>query len=555
MKKILTTALAASLLTITCAATVRSDRTDLARGMDVFGAIVKQLQMHYVDSIDAKKSINTAIEYMLDEIDPYTVYYPSDQEEQFTMLSTGEYGGIGCIITKGRDGSVRFTEPYENTPSQRAGVLPGDVILEIDTAVITPKWDVSAVSDRLRGPAGTTVRVKVRRPYATGADSIRHITMERAKIVTPAVTYYGTTGADDKVGYISLSSFTDKAAAEVRDALSDLITTHGITSVVLDLQGNPGGLLESAVQIVGLFVDKGTEVVRMRGRDNLSERVYKTTRKPLAPDMPLAVLIDEGSASSAEIVAGSLQDLDRGVVVGRRSFGKGLVQNSVSLPYDGVLKLTVAKYYIPSGRLIQAIDYSHRNPDGSVARMPDSLTTVYNTIHGRPVRDGGGITPDVTVEAQAVNRLLYNVSRDNWANDFATLYASRHDSIGRPRDFVVTDSLFEEFKRFIDPTAFNYDRSSEQILDNLREAVKIEGYTSDQVSAAIDTLATLLRHDLAHDLDVNREQLNQLISDPIVRRYYYQRGGVENAMRYNESLRQAVKVLQEPAEYRKLLRP
>lgn len=551
MKKIVTVCLLALAGVTGMSAATRSNKTEVARNLDIFNALVKELQLNYVDTIDAKKSINTAIFYMLDEIDPYTEYYSSDDQEQFNMLSTGEYGGIGCVITKGRDGRIYFAEPYEGTPSQRAGVRGGDVILQIDSDTLSTKWDVARTSEKLRGPAGTVVKVRAMRPYV--ADSIVTFEIERAKIVNPAVTYYGTAGTDGKTGYIALSAFTDKAAGEVRDALVDLMENHGVTSLVLDLRGNPGGLLESAVQIAGLFVPKGTEIVRTRGRGALSERVYKTIRKPVAPDMPLAVLIDGGSASSSEIVAGSLQDLDRAVIVGARSFGKGLVQSSRTLPFDGVLKLTTAKYYIPSGRLIQAIDYSRRNEDGSVARMPDSLTTVYNTVHGRPVRDGGGITPDVVVESPKINRLLYNIRRDNWDNDFATMYAASHDSIPAATEFVVTDSIFAGFKRFIDPDKFAYDRACDSILKQLREAVEVEGYKTPEVDGQIDALETMLHHDLEHDLDVNREILNELISDAIVRRYYYQKGAVANSMRYNKALHQALKLLENREEYCRII--
>ncbi|MDE6229932.1 MAG: S41 family peptidase, partial [Muribaculaceae bacterium] len=404
MKKIFIPLIAG--VALVAGAETRSSKADISRGIDIFSSVFREVQLNYVDTLDAKKAINTAITYMLDEIDPYTEYYSSDDTEDLAQLSTGEYGGVGSVINKARDGRVRFSEPYENTPSWRAGARAGDVILQIDTVKITPDFTVARVSELLRGTAGTTINVTVSRPY--DPDSIKVLTIERDKIHNPEVPYYGTVGPDGKVGYIILNSFTEKAPQAVGEALADL-QGRGITSLVLDLQSNPGGLLESAVEIVGLFVDKGTEVVRTRGRDPRNERIYKTTRKPVAPDLPLAVLINGGSASSAEIVAGSLQDLDRAVIVGQRSFGKGLVQSSRPLPYDGAVKLTVAKYYIPSGRLIQAIDYSRRNPDGSVARTPDSLTTVYPTLHGRQVRDGGGITPDLRVEPIKSNRLLYTV--------------------------------------------------------------------------------------------------------------------------------------------------
>lgn len=553
MKRILMPLAAATLVigAATVAAETRSSKTDISRSLDIFTSLFREVQMNYVDTLDAKKAINTAIVYMLDEIDPYTEYYSSDDTDDLAQLSTGEYGGVGSIINKGRDGRVRFSEPYENTPSWKAGVRAGDVILQIDSTEITRDFAVSKVSEMLRGTAGTSLQVKICRPYA--ADSIKTMTIEREKIHNPEVPYYGVTGADGKVGYIALNSFTEKAPREVGDALRDLIDNHGITSLVLDLQSNPGGLLESAVEIVGLFVDKGTEVVRTRGRDPRSERVYKTTRKPMAPTLPLAVLINGGSASSAEIVAGSLQDLDRAVIVGERSFGKGLVQSSRPLPYDGAVKLTVAKYYIPSGRLIQAIDYSRRNPDGSVARTPDSLTTVYHTLHGREVRDGGGITPDRKVNPMKSNRLLYTVQAEGWDIDFANRFVSLHDSIGNPAEFEVTDSVFNEFKSFLTPGEFKYDKAYEAFLKTLRESLESEGYLTDTVKSHVDGLEAILKRDLSDDLDMNRRALSMLLTDAIVPRYGFRRAAIAAGLRFNDPLQSAIEILSDPAEYKAIL--
>ena len=550
MKKIFIPLIAG--VALVAGAETRSSKADISRGIDIFSSVFREVQLNYVDTLDAKKAINTAITYMLDEIDPYTEYYSSDDTEDLAQLSTGEYGGVGSVINKSRDGRVRFSEPYENTPSWRAGARAGDVILQIDTVKITPDFTVARVSELLRGTAGTTINVTVSRPY--DPDSIKVLTIERDKIHNPEVPYYGTVGPDGKVGYILLNSFTEKAPQAVGEALADL-QGRGITSLVLDLQSNPGGLLESAVEIVGLFVDKGTEVVRTRGRDPRNERIYKTTRKPVAPDLPLAVLINGGSASSAEIVAGSLQDLDRAVIVGQRSFGKGLVQSSRPLPYDGAVKLTVAKYYIPSGRLIQAIDYSRRNPDGSVARTPDSLTTVYPTLHGRQVRDGGGITPDLQVEPIKSNRLLYTVQSGGWDIDFANLFASRNPEIGDPEKFVVTDSVFAEFKAFINPDEFKYDKAYEAYMKTLRESLESEGYLTDTVSNYITGLEQLLRRDLGEDLDHNRRELNYLLIDAIVPRYGFRRAALAAELPYNDALTRAVELFSDPEAYKAILAP
>ncbi len=335
----------------------------------------------------------------------------------------------------------------------------------------------------------------------------------------------------------------------------ELKKTPNVKSIVLDLRGNRGGLLEAAVKIVGLFVPKNTEVLRTRGKGLLNEKVYKTTSAPVDTEIPLAVLIDGGSASSSEITAGALQDLDRAVIMGARSYGKGLVQTTRPLPYDGMLKVTIAKYYIPSGRLIQAIDYSHRNPDGSVARIPDSLTNVFTTIHGREVRDGGGITPDVKIDYGEVNRLTYNIVSDNWAFNYATKYAAEHPEIAAAEDFVITDSIFNDFKSFIDPDKFNYDKVCESMLAALKSTAEIEGYMNDSTKAEFAVLEGLLKHNLSHDLDNNREDIEGILAGEIVKRYYYQKGQVIETLKRDVTIDSAEVILNDKARYNAILSP
>ena len=323
--------------------------------------------------------------------------------------------------------------------------------------------------------------------------------------------------------------------------------------IVLDLRGNGGGLLEQAVDIVGNFVPKGTEVLRTRGRDASTEKIYKTTKTPIFPDIPLAVLIDGGSASSSEITAGSLQDLDRAVLIGSRSYGKGLVQATMQLPYDGLLKVTTAKYYIPSGRLIQALDYSHRNPDGSVARTPDSLTNVYKTLHGREVRDGGGLTPDITVEWPQISRLTYNLVRDNWTYDFANKYANTHESIPDAWDFEITDEVYDDFKKSIDPSKLKYDKVLDEILKELRKTAGEEGYLTDETAAALDSLAPLLTHNLNRDLDNKRHEVSEYLGAEIANRYYFDKGKILQDLKYDDALKKAEEILSNPAELKKIL--
>lgn len=539
MKKITLFAVSVILLSILTSAATRSKKSDIARNLDIFNTIYKELQTFYVDSIDAEKSINTAITAMLNDIDPYTEYIPAKEQDQFRTMTTGEYGGIGSMIQQTPEGVI-ISEPYEGSPAHQAGLLPGDLILMIDNDSVKG-WNSAKVSEHLKGVNGSMLRVVVDRPYV--ADSIHTFNIKRAKIQIPSVPYSGM--LRDNVGYICLNTFSEKSYPEVREALEKLIK-GGAKGIVLDLRGNGGGLVESAVQILGLFLPKGTTVLSTKGKGVLNEKVYKTSVQPIDTKIPLAVLIDGASASASEIVTGAIQDLDRGVVIGSRSFGKGLVQSTRQIPYDGLLKVTVAKYYIPSGRLIQAIDYSHRNPDGSVARIPDSLTTVFHTAGGREVRDGGGITPDITIELPDVNRLTYNVVRDNWAFDFANRYAATHPSIPSAEEFVITDSIYDEFKKFIDPARFNYDKVCESAVDQLRELAKAEGYMSDSISAQFDVLASMLKHDLNRDLDLNRSNISPYLAGEIVRRYYHQKGEIINSLRDDKTVDSALTVLTTP---------
>lgn len=543
------------LLVISAAALIavgatRSSKSDISRNLDTFASIYKALQTSYVDTIDADKSMNTAISAMLNEIDPYTEYIPENEQDEFLTISTGEYGGIGAYIMQRPEGGVQVTEPRDGTPSQKAGLRPGDMFLVINGDSVT-NADSKTVSNMLRGQAGTDVKVTVKRPYVT--DSILDFTITRSKIDINPVPYYGVERGD--IGYIQLTTFNDKTYEKTRDALKALKSNPAVKSIVLDLRGNGGGLLESAVQVVSLFVPKGTEVLRTRGKGLQNERIYKTPYQPVDTDIPLAVLVNSGSASSAEIVTGALQDLDRAVIVGDRSFGKGLVQSTRQLPYNGLLKVTIAKYYIPSGRLIQAIDYSHRNADGSVGRIPDSLTTVWHTRAGREVRDGGGITPDLKVELPEGNRLLYNIIRDNWSFDFANRYAATHATIPPAEQFEVTDTIFNEFKAFINPDKFKYDRTTDLIMEQLEKAVKTEGYLDTAVQAQMDTLKNLLRHDLNHDLDLNRKAISQYLAGEIVERYYSERGGIIQALKTDIELDSAAAVLHSPERYRSILAP
>ncbi len=547
MKKLTLIAAALVVLTLLSSAATRSKKNEISRNLDIFNALYKELQTFYVDSIDAEKSINTAIAAMLNDIDPYTEYIPSKAKDDFRNITTGEYGGIGSTIQQTANGVI-IADPYEGSPARNAGLRPGDLILMIDNDSVAG-WPTDKVSQHLKGQNGTSLTVKVKRPWAQ--DSILDFNIKRAKIQIPSVPYFGM--LKDNIGYVALNTFSEKSYQEVRKGVEDLVN-DGAKGIILDLRGNGGGLVESAVQILGIFLPKGTTVLTTRGKGVLNEKVYKTSVNPVDTKIPLAVLVDGASASASEIVTGALQDLDRAVVLGNRSFGKGLVQSTRQLPYDGLLKVTVAKYYIPSGRLIQAIDYSHRNPDGTVARIPDSLTNVFKTANGREVRDGGGITPDIKVEYPDVNRLTYNVVRDNWAFDYATKYAAQHESIPSPEEFEITDEIYGDFKGFIDPKRFNYDKVCEIAIEQLRDLAKAEGYMNDSTATQFDILSGMLKHNLDHDLDINRKNITPYLAGEILNRYYSNKGEIIYSLRSDETVDSAVNVLTSP-RYTEILSP
>lgn len=527
----------------------QSDDAAVIRNLDIFNSIYKELNTFYVDTLDAKQTITTAINSMLDNIDPYTEYIPAEDQDDFMVISTGEYGGIGSYIMTRHDSTgVCISEPYEGSPAAKAGLKPGDRIVAIDGDSAT-KWKDGQVSKRLKGQANTQLKLTVVRPYVT--DSVKTFTITREKIKVNPVPYYGVTHGN--LGYINITTYNEHTAEQVKAAIEALKQNPAVKCLVLDLRGNGGGLVDEAVKMIGFFVPKGTEVLQTKGRNTLNFKSYKTTEDPIAPTVPLVVMVDGGSASASEITAGALQDLDRAVVVGSRSFGKGLVQQTRQLPFDGLLKVTVAKYYIPSGRLIQEIDYSHRNADGEAQRIPDSLTTVYHTAHGREVRDGGGITPDIKVVYPELNRLVYNIVRDNWAFDFATKYAAEHASIAPASEFTVTDEIFDEFKKFIDPKRFNYDKVCEQGLSQLKKTAEAEGYMNDSTKAEFAKLEKLLKHNLDHDLDNNRKAISQLLAGEILKRYYYQRGVIENSLNSDEALDKTEAMISKPGEYERLL--
>lgn len=549
MKRIIRSALlCAAIVTAGIVSAQKSKDMSVARGLNTFSSIVKELEMNYVDTINSETAFKDAIDAMLQTVDPYTVYYPKEDREDISQMTTGEYAGIGALLLY-KDGGTYVSEPFENSPAYKGGLRAGDRLLKVDTVDVS-KFTVDKVSKLLRGRPDTQVRIRVERPYVQ--DSILNLTVTRAKIRNSSVPYAGV--LPDSIGYIRITQFIEDTGKDVRAALDSFhAEAPGLKGVIIDLRGNGGGLLEQAVDVASNFVPKGTEIVRTIGRDKDATKIYKTMRKPLYPDMPVAVLTDGGTASASEILAGAMQDLDRGVLVGTRSFGKGLVQTTRPLPYGGVLKVTVAKYYTPSGRLIQSLDYKHRNPDGSAARVPDSLTHAYKTLHGRTIRDGGGLQPDSTVNWKKVNRLVYNVVSNNWSWDFANKFKATHPTIPTADKFVITDSVYNEFKAFIDPKKFKYDSAMEEATEALRKVADEEGYINDETTAAFDSLKKLLTHNLDRDLYTHRKHIEEYLGGEIVSRYYFDRGRTQYGIRDDEGVDAARGILKDKALYKRIL--
>lgn len=524
----------------------KDNRFEVSKNLDIFNALVKEVEMFYVDSVDVEKTIRRGINSMLGSLDPYTEYYPEQEMDKLKIMTTGEYGGIGSYIRGRQEGGVYIVEPFEGMPAALAGLKAGDRLLAIDTVDVTNKTS-DEVSNLLKGVPNTKMVLKIQRP---NEKKPREVELIRKQILVDQVTYYGVRG--DGVGYIYLKGFTDKSATEVKNAFEDLKKNHHIKSLVLDLRNNGGGLLESATQIVSMFVPKGKEVVSTKGKISQWDRTYRTANEPLDTVMPMAILINGNSASAAEIVSGALQDMDRAVLVGQRSFGKGLVQSTRELPYNGSVKITMSKYYIPSGRCIQQMDYTHRKADGSVAAIPDSLTSVFYTSKGRPVRDGGGVRPEFEIEEEEMPTMMYYLATDFILVDFVTDWAQKHKTIPAVDEFSVSDEDFEAFKNYAKEKNFTYDRQSEKILKNLKEVAKFEGYT-ERDSTIFNELEARLTPDLDRDFDLYKDQIKKLLASEIIKRYYYQKGELLESLKDDEVLEKAIEVLGNPELYNKTL--
>lgn len=518
---------------------------EMAKNLEIFHEIVSELDRFYVDTISPGLTIETGIQAMLRGIDPYTEYYPEKDMKDLKMMTTGKYAGIGAVIRQytGRD-YIYIDEPYEGMPAARYGLKAGDEILRINGESMKGKAS-AYVSDQLRGEADSKLTVTVRRP---GVPDSLDIEVVRSVIALPAVPYYGMYKG---YGYILLDQFTENCSKNVMKAFVEL-KEQGAKGIILDLRGNGGGLLNEAVEIVGLFVPKGTKLVETRGKVPQAATTYYTQRNPIDEKMPLVVLTDDQSASASEIVAGSLQDLDRAVIVGVRTFGKGLVQTTRMLPFNGTLKVTTAKYYIPSGRCIQEIDYSKRNEKGQAQHIPDSLTKVFYTAAGRPVRDGGGIRPDVQCKQDTMPDILYYLAQNVVLFDFVNDWCTRHESIAPAGEFKLTDDDYNAFKEFVCNSEFKFESNSGKALESLKKIAEREGL-ADKAQDEFKSLESKLQYDLRNDLDVFRKDLERVIEMEIIIRYYYQRGVVIYNMNSDRFLDEAVNILTDRKRYDSIL--
>ncbi|MBR8536797.1 PDZ domain-containing protein [Carboxylicivirga sediminis] len=519
---------------------------EVIKNLDIFYTLFREVNSYYVDETNPEELITEGINNMLESLDPYTTYIPESDMEDFRFMTTGEYAGIGSLISK-KGEYVVIAEPYEGFPAAKAGLKTGDKILEIDGKSMVGK-NTPDVSEMLKGPAKTTLKIKVERP---GEKKPINIELERQKIQINPVPYYGM--VNDETGIIQLNNFTQDCAREVEKAFLDLRDKQGAKSVVLDLRANPGGLLDEAVKIVNLFVPSGSEVVSTRGKVKQWDKTYNAMREPIDTVMPLAVLISRGSASASEIVSGALQDLDRAVVLGQRSFGKGLVQTTRNLSYNAKLKVTTAKYYIPSGRCIQALDYTHRDEDGAVGLVADSLISEYKTKNGRSVFDGGGISPDIKVESHKYANVTFALVVQQMIFDYATEFVLRNKSIDAPEAFAISDDEYNRFIEFVKAKEdFKYESLSQEKFKELVKTAKREGYY-EKAEEDFTAMEALLKLDVEKDMRQFEDEIRELMVLEITKRYYYQKGAIKAGLQNDAELEEAKKLLKDMNQYKGLL--
>lgn len=525
----------------------------VAKNLDLFNTIYRQLDLFYVDSLEADKLIGVGIDAMTRELDLYTKFYPEEEMDELKMMTTGKYGGIGSIIRMRKDSTVIIHEPYPDMPAAEVGLQVGDVLLKIDDKDLKG-LNTSEVSEMLRGEPGTTFVLRVQRP---GEKKPRDFKITRRSIKKDAVSYYGLIG---DMGYLNLTEFTEGCAKEVRKAFIAM-KEQGAQGIILDLRGNGGGLLNEAVDIAGLFIPKDQKVVETKGKHLAAHYVYTTHNEPLDLDIPLVILVNDDTASASEIVAGALQDLDRAVIVGCDTYGKGLVQSSRELPYNGNLKLTTAKYYLPSGRCIQKIDYKklreaaeiYRKTGKKIDTKADTLKQMFQTAGGRQVTEGSGIKPDIAVKHDTISNIVYAISNDDVLTDWGTQYFQSHPTLPAVKDFAITDEDYAQFKQMVAESKFTYDRQSEKRLAELKKTAQYEGYYED-AKEQFDALEQKLAHNLDREMDHKQDDIRRLMAGEVIKRYYYQAGVVEQSLKGDEDVEQALQVLHDKEAYEKKLR-
>jgi len=518
---------------------------EVSKNLDIFATLFRELNIYYVDETNPGDLMKKGIDDMLESLDPYTNYIPESEIEDYRYMTTGQYGGIGALIRQQGD-YVVVSEPYEGFPAQKADLRAGDRIVKIND-IDTKGKKTEDISKFLKGQASTTLKLTIERE---GEKKPIEKIISREEIKIKSVPYFGMLSKD--IGYIKLTGFTENAATEVKTALLDLKKNPELKSLILDLRGNPGGLLKEAVDIVNIFVEKGTDVVSTRGKVKDWDKVHKALNAPVDLNIPVAVIVDRGSASASEIVSGSLQDLDRGVVVGQRSYGKGLVQQTRPLSYNAQLKVTVAKYYTPSGRCIQALDYSHRNEDGSVAKVPDSLISAFKTKNGRIVYDGGGVAPDINVEAQKYSSILTSLVTKNLIFDYATKYRSTHPSIGPAKEFKLTNAEYDAFLDYLNGKDYDYTTKTEKTIEELKADAK-EDKNFDAISADIEALRSKIIHNKKEDLIKYSVEIRQFLEEEIASRYYFQNGRLEASFKDDKELKESIALLNDESHYKKVL--
>jgi carboxyl-terminal processing protease len=518
---------------------------EISKNIDIFVTLYKQLHLNYVDELNSGQLMKTAIDAMLESLDPYTVYIPESEIEDYKTMTTGQYGGIGSYIHR-RGQWVFISEPYEGSPADKAGLKAGDKIIEINGQSAKNKT-IDEVSTALKGQPGTDVTILIQR------DSTQkpfEKTVMREEIKLDNVPYSGM--VSNNIGYINLTGFTQNASREVKDAFLKLHDNNDLKGIIIDLRGNGGGLLNEAVSIVNIFEDKGQLVVSTRGKLTDKNNYHKTLNAPTDTEIPLAILVDEGSASASEIVAGAIQDLDRGIIIGQRTYGKGLVQNIVPLSYNAQMKVTVAKYYIPSGRCIQELDYSQKDDNGNATKSPDSLVTAYKTKNGRTVYDRGGIEPDIIMPLPEYSNISLSLIEKYLFFDFATNYYNQHASISAPKDFIITDDIYTDFISFIQGRDYDYKTKSEEALDDLKTNAEKEKYFN-AIQPEYEALKTKMIHDKQADLVKFKDEIKLLIKIYILPRYYYQKGRIEGILSDDPEVTRAIEILNNSDNYKKTL--